>query len=50
MASGIAKEKNMYKYKDKPECTPKEQQFREAIIDYYDPDRKLLPSVRPIEE
>ena len=40
----------MHKYKDKPDCTPKQQKFREAIIDYYDPDKKILPSVRPIEK
>ena len=46
----ILAQENMHKYKDKPDCTPKEQQFREDIIDYYDPDKKLLPSVRPTDE
>ena len=46
----ICAQKNMHKYKGRPDCTPKQQKFREAIIDYYDPDKKILPSVRPIEE
>ena len=46
----IFAQKHMHKYKGRPDCTPKQQQFKEAIIDYYDPDKKILPSVRAIEE
>ena len=31
----------IHKYKDKPDCGPKECKFREAIVDYYDKDETI---------
>ena len=34
----IVAQRFIHKYKDKPDCGPTEQKFREAIVDYYDKD------------
>ena len=37
----IVAQKFINKYKDKPDCGPKEREFRETIVDYYDKDETI---------